>query len=83
MSQKQKGKKFPKFKRCSCRTLHQAGFQIENFSSLPDWPTAPFNNENKSFWNPVSARNSFDGIETGKENKAFEAFDKETESAAL
>jgi len=36
MFQKQREKKFPKFKRCSCQILHQAGFQNENFiNSLP------------------------------------------------
>ena len=38
---------------------------------------APSSSESETFWDPVSARNSFDGIEAGKENKAF---DKETEN---
>ena len=38
--------------------------------------------EGKTFWNTVSARNSFDGIEAGKENKAFEK-DTENHTAAL
>ena len=47
MFQKQKEKKFPIFKGCSCQILHQASFQNDNFNSLPDWPTAPSNDEVK------------------------------------
>ena len=47
MYQKQKEKKFPILKRCSCQILHQAGFQNENMNSLPDRPTAPSNGEVK------------------------------------
>ena len=45
--------------------------------SAIQWPS-----EGKTFWNPVSARNSFDGIEAGKENKAFEK-ETENQTAAL